>query len=97
MPGARTVAGVCAFCKFATRIGTPFVNAASDRTTDLTGQGSAAVGDMIGAAHAAGVAVEINIEPGQVHHVFPWAGAFSAGPRMIDHGARALGRALGSL
>ena len=46
---------------------------------------------------AAGVAVEINIEPGQVHHVFPWAGAFSAGPRMIDHGARALGRALGSL
>jgi acetyl esterase len=38
----------------------------------------------------AGVPVEVIIAKGQVHHVFPWAGAFAEGPGLLDRGATAL-------
>ena len=42
----------------------------------------------------AGVPVEVLLEEGQIHQMHSWAGAFSAGPRMLERGAQALRRAL---
>jgi acetyl esterase len=42
----------------------------------------------------AGVAVEVHVAKGQIHHVFPWAGAFSMGPGLLNQGAAALKKAL---
>ncbi|MFM9967436.1 MAG: alpha/beta hydrolase [Burkholderiales bacterium] len=42
----------------------------------------------------AGVTVEVNIASGQIHHLFPWAGAFTLGPGVLDQGALLLRLAL---
>ena len=38
----------------------------------------------------AGIQVEVIIAKGQVHHVFPWAGAFAEGRGLLDRGAATL-------
>ncbi len=42
----------------------------------------------------AGIAAEVNVAQGQIHHLFPWAAAFSEGPGVLDRGALALRRGL---
>ena len=52
------VAGISSFAEFATGVGAPLVDAAAHLMANLTRQGGAAYRHVIGAAHAAGVAID---------------------------------------